>query len=84
MRKQTDRPIASLRPLLTELGLISEEDYARITGTTESTRETWRKKGRGFPAIRLGNEYYYPISQARAHVEKLLKEKQPDDFDDFL
>jgi len=87
MSKTTERPMAPLRHILSELGLISEEDYARITGTTEKTRESWRKHGKGFPAIRLGNEYYYPIPAAKDHVEQLIQSKiskQLDISDDFI
>ena len=67
--------MATLRPILHELGLISEEDFARMTGTTESTRENWRKRGKGFPAIKIGNHYFYSIEAGKKIVQDMVLEK---------
>jgi len=78
--------MATLRPILQELDLISEEDIERITDSTEKTRESWRRHHKGFPCVRIGNKYFYPIGLAKKYVQNLVAEKHGDELaqEEFL
>jgi len=67
-----------LRPMLHDLGLMSETDFERITQSTAGTRESWRKSRKGFPSIRIGNNYFYPLDLAKKHIEELITKKYPE------
>ena len=75
--------------LLKELGLMHEEEVRTLTGFTSGTQKTHRKRRTGFPCVRIGTEYYYPISLAKTYVEELIAKKYgdyqlDDQKDDFL
>jgi len=79
-----DESIEHLRPILMEMGLISEDDLRLITKTGNITRQDWRKRRTHFPYVRLGNRYYYPIKLARDYIEQRIEKKYPQTEDAIL
>ena len=67
--------LVAIRHILSDLGLISEPDFQNITGATDETLKSWRKQGKYFPSIRLGNNYFYPIALAKKVVDEMTAEK---------
>jgi len=74
----------SLELTLAKLDLIPEEQFECITESTSKTRESWRKHRKSFPAIRLGNKYYYPVSLAKRYIDELIERKYAADFSDDI
>ena len=77
--------LIAIRHILSDLELISEPDFQNITGATDKTLESWRKHGKYFPHIRLGNNYFYPIGLAKEYLKKhIAKKVTVDDSEAFL
>jgi hypothetical protein len=55
-----------------DLGLLTDEEFGELTGTTESTRENWRKK-RKVPYVLIGTKYFYPVLELRELFEGRIK-----------
>ncbi len=61
--------------MLRDMGLMREADLCQICGITPKTAESWRKHHKGPIAVRMGNEFFYPMSWVKDHVLKLGSEK---------
>ena len=71
--------------LLHELGLISEQDIAVLTGTTDITRDNWHRRYKGPPRILIGNRRYYHREGLKRYIDALVQarvKKQSENVDD--
>ena len=64
--------------LARSLDCLTEADFGRLTGTTQLTRESWRKRGTGPAFVRLGNRVYYPRAAVKEFIESKLRHPRND------
>jgi hypothetical protein len=50
----------NIRELALSLDLVPENDAQELSGSTDATWVTWRKRGTGPEYVLFGNNYFYP------------------------
>ena len=76
--------VARLRQLADELDCYTQDDLQLLGDIGEVTEESWRKRGKGPPAIRCGNRFLYPRPGVRVWLQSLIKERRPAPVKDAL
>ena len=60
-----------VRQMAAKLDCLVEDDFATLAGATASTVESWRKRGVGPVAVRLGTRYFYPAGRGQPAYQRL-------------
>jgi hypothetical protein len=55
------------------LGCLTEAELCELARIERSTAENWRKRGKGPPYARFGNEFLYPTDTATAYLRANLR-----------
>jgi len=71
-KTKEDRYMVGVRHVVGDLGLISEVDIKTITGLDDLQLAEWREGSTGFPTIRIGLNYFYPVETARQLIENIV------------
>jgi hypothetical protein len=64
-----------LRALADSLNCLTEQDFMLLTGTTENTVESWRKRGKGPDYILAGNRYFYTRLSVAEYLESCTRQR---------
>lgn len=57
-----------------KLDCLIEQDFQALAGATESTVETWRRRGTGPAYTLLGNRYLYALEDVRKFIATRRRE----------
>ena len=64
-----------LRMLADSLNCLTEADFMLLTGTTNHTVESWRKRGKGPEYILAGNRYFYARQSVADFLESCTRQR---------
>lgn len=70
---ETAAEIEQVRQMAARLDCILEEDFKVLAGATDSTVESWRKRGVGPAYIRMGTRYFYRLEDIRKFMTTLTR-----------
>ena len=63
MTNITDETLNTTSTLYTSIGLVPADEMSAILKVSSQTLATWRCKGRGPPAIKLGKRVFYLLAE---------------------
>lgn len=69
-------PADRVSALAQSLDCIAEPDFCLLADITQSTAESWRKRGKGPAYVLIGNRYLYPRQAVADFVQSKVRERR--------
>jgi predicted site-specific integrase-resolvase len=68
-----EHEVERLRRMADGLDCLTECDLQLLAGITQSTAESWRRRGSGPSYVLIGNRYFYPRKAVAQYMEERLR-----------